>query len=118
MSTPTSRTLEALRKQGYEADVVERFNSFTKQRKDFYGCIDLIATKPGECIGVQCTSGSNAASRVTKILAEPRALSWLQAGNKLQVWGWAKRGPKGKRKLWSTSIKEITETDFQDQPHE
>jgi hypothetical protein len=123
-TSPTQRTLKVLREAGYTADVVERFNHFTKTRHDYlgfahtrirqdlFGCLDIVAVKPGETVGVQCTSGSNAAARVTKILAEPRALAWIQGGNRLQVWGWAKRGARGKRKLWTTSVREITADEF------
>jgi hypothetical protein len=107
VSTPTSRTLEALRKQGYEVAVVEKWIPQTRRRLDAFGFIDLIALGEGITIGVQATSASNVASRVTKILEEPRHKAWLAAGNKIQVWGWSKKGKAGCRKLWTPTIRDI-----------
>lgn len=91
MSTPTARTLQRLRKDGYTAGVVERFCSFTKRRHDLFGCIDVVAvsTEHGT-LGVQATSGSNLASRVTKSLWIPELCVWLAAGNRFECWGWRK----------------------------
>ena len=103
MSTPTSRSLEFLRGQGYTAEVVERYNSFTRRRNDFLGFADILAFKIGVrgVLAVQTTSGSNASARIEKIRQEPKAGLWLAAGNQIVVHGWAKRGPRGKRKVWT-----------------
>ena len=58
-------------------------------------------------LGVQATTTSNAAARQTKALAEPRLVTWLRAGAQFEVWGWAKRGPAGKRKLRTLSRRRI-----------
>ena len=70
MSSPTARTLDWLRKAGYLADVAEKWIEVTKQRKDLFGFIDVVAIGGGEqgVLAVQSTSASNHASRVTKIL--------------------------------------------------
>ena len=75
-----------------------------RRRIDLFGFIDIVALDghPG-LLGIQATTTSNAPARVTKILEEctEAALEWLAAGNRVEVWGWAKRGLKDKRKLWT-----------------
>jgi hypothetical protein len=113
-TSPTQRTLEALRKAGYTVDVVERFNSFTKQRKDFLGFVDLIAVGDGETIGVQACITGDQSTRAKKIIeaCSDNAQAWLRGGNRIQVWGWAKRGARGRAKRWTSSVREITAADF------
>jgi hypothetical protein len=55
---------------------------------------------PGRVIGIQATSGTNHSARVAKAKAEPRLAAWLGAGQAFEVWSWAKRGARGKRKTW------------------
>ena len=105
---PTQRTLEALRKDGWTCAVAEKWIPQTRQRSDLFGGIDIVALKENRTLGVQCTSASNVSSRVKKLTALPGMRAWLEAGNWLEVWGWAKRGKAGKRKLWTRSIHEIT----------
>ena len=107
MASPTSRSLQELKKRGYHAQVVERFNSFIKIRVDLFGCIDIVAVKGNEngVFAIQATSTDNTSKRIKKSIAIPALRAWLLAGNRFSVWGWAKRGEKGKRKLWE--LKEI-----------
>ena len=118
MSSPTARTLDYLRKKGYTAGVVERYNSFTKQRHDLFGCIDIVAIHPDRtgCLGVQATSGSNGSSRVAKIVSSPAAKLWLASGNALWVVVWSQKGAKGKRKLWTPGFYTIYSEDFANEP--
>ena len=113
MASPTSRTLDYCRKQGWYAGIVERYIAQCRQRFDLFGCIDLVALDglPGS-LGIQATSGSNHSSRVKKALEEPRLLVWLEAGNRFEVWSWAKQGPKGKRKVWKLRQEPITLSSF------
>ena len=107
--TPTARTLQRLRKLGFTAGVVERFNHHTKTRHDLFGCIDVVAISvEGGTLGVQATSGSNLASRVTKSLWVPELCVWLAAGNRFECWGWRKLQPKGtKRVRWEPKVVEL-----------
>lgn len=106
--SPTARTLKHCRELGWVADVVERFIPGARVRRDLFGFIDVVILdgKPG-VLGVQACSTGDQSTRLAKIGQEPRAGLWLAAGNRVQVWGWAKRGPRGKRKLW-----ELTMTDW------
>lgn len=115
MTSPTQRTLAHCRKLGFRVQVVERWVPFRGTdpetgeprrggvRQDLFGCIDLVALDglPG-VLGIQACAASSAAARMAKALCECDALmEWLRVGNRFEVWGWAKRGPAGKRKLWT-----------------
>lgn len=101
--SPTQRALAYCRKHGMTAQVVERWNPHARIRQDLFGCIDLVMLDDAGLgvIGVQVTSGSAHAARVKKALEEPRLVAWLRAPARFEVWSFAKRGPAGKRKLWT-----------------
>ena len=109
MASPTSRSLKYLRDQGYIAEVVEKFNYFTKQRKDLFNVIDIIAVHPSQVgvLGVQVTSRVHTQERVHKCKKEPMIKTWLTAQNKLEVHGWGLMGKVGKRKKYEVKIVEI-----------
>lgn len=106
--TPTQRSLAFVRKMGWDAAVVERWNPHARIRQDLFGCVDILCLLPnrGGVTGIQTTSGDNVSARCQKIAAEPRMVRWVRAGNGLYVHGWAKRGPRGKRKLWTCRVVE------------
>jgi hypothetical protein len=113
--TPTARTLTALRRAGWTAAVVERRLPRCFTTVDLFGCIDIVAIRsdrPG-VLGVQTTTRSNQAARLTKALAVPELCTWLQAGNTFWIYGWAKVGARGKRKLWEVATREVTLADLQ-----
>ena len=102
--SPTKRSLKALRYGGYTCAIVERWNPYAKIRQDLFGVIDILAIHPDYGIfGVQTTSdnGGIVAKHVHKCKAEPRLLVWLESGGKFIIHGWGKRGPRGKRKVWT-----------------
>ena len=43
--SPTQRSLEYLREQGYHPEVVEKYNSFTRRTNDLWGFVDILAIK-------------------------------------------------------------------------
>ena len=99
--SPTQRSLAKLKAEGWTVAIVERFNIYAKVRQDLFGFIDLVAMRPtGGIVGVQVTTGSNAAAHVEKIKNEPKAAIWLASCVKIVVHGWRKVGARGKRKLW------------------
>jgi len=109
LSSPTQRTLAALRADGWVAQVVEHWNAFARIRQDLWGCIDVLAMREGRILGVQATSGTNVQARMKKSMAEPRLKIWLSAGGEFEVWGWRKVGKKGKRKTWQVRREIIVE---------
>ncbi len=83
-------------------------------RVDLFGAIDVVAVRSlvhgpaGGVLGVQCCSRGDQSKRLAKALATPELRTWLAAGAQFQVWGWAKVGPAGKRKLWEASVRVVT----------
>jgi hypothetical protein len=61
----------------------------------------------GLIVLVQVTSGSNHNARKDKILAEPLAKLWKAAGGEIHLHSWAKRGPRGKKKVWTLRAEQL-----------
>lgn len=100
--SPTERTLGECRRRGWTAQVVERWNQWSRNRVDLFGVIDIVALAPGiGIVGIQACAGSDHATRRSKIMIEARARKWIEVGGKLQIWSWAKRGARAKRKTWT-----------------
>jgi hypothetical protein len=106
--SPTARSLIHIRKLGWTAQVVERWNAHAKVRQDLFGCIDLVVMNEllGKeyIMGVQATSGTNHNTRLLKALKEPRVKQWLRCGGKFEVWSWARRGTLKKWVLRRTCL--------------
>lgn len=113
MGTPSKRSLDLLRKQGYIVQVVEKWNAFSRTRIDLFGFIDIVAIKEGVkgVLGVQSTSYANRGARIKKIISIPASKIWLSTGNKILVHAWKKK-KVGNRELWDPCEKEVTEEDF------
>jgi hypothetical protein len=110
MGSPTSRTLEALRKDGWKAQVVEHWNPHVKRRKDLFDCIDVLAIRGEETLGVQACAVSSQAARMAKAVASEGAAAWLAGGNRrLEVWGWGKKKLKrgGKAMRWHVTVRPV-----------
>ena len=110
--SPTQRTLEWLRKEGYRVGKVERWIERVKKRIDLFGFIDLIAIgKEKDIVGIQ-SCGQAFSEHKKKICIECReaAEGWLGAGGRIILIGWrrlkVKRGGKAMR--WEPRILEIT----------
>lgn len=114
MSTsPVERSLQLLRHEGYIAEVVERRLPRCFITRDFLGCIDIIGCKSGSPIlGIQATTGANAAARRTKALALPGLRVWLEAGGAFAVWAWSLRGARGQREVWTCRRQALTLADL------
>lgn len=115
MKSPTVQSLKHLRKQGYVVQVVERWNQWARIRQDFAGFADLIAfrkSKKTDIVAIQTTSTGNISSRYKKVLACDNAIVWIQAGGKITLHGWSKKGPRGKMKRWTLTERQITIEDF------
>jgi len=87
--TPTQRSLAALRELGYLVEVVEKWNSFTRTRKDLWGWADLLAIRRGEVLAVQVTS-EGVANRVKKVMDSETIGRVREAGVRVEIHGWRK----------------------------
>lgn len=114
MASPTARSLAVLKARGSTAyGIVERWNPGARVRVDFLGFADLLAIQPAQqgVLAIQACVTGDQSKRLAKIATPPvlaRAVAWLEAGNRIAVWGWAKRGPRGKRKTWALSETQVT----------
>ncbi len=100
--SPTQKSLKKLRDDGYLCAIVEHWNPFAKIRQDLFGFIDIVAIKDGVhgVFGIQTTSDSNISARMAKAKENPVLPLWLKCGNMFEVWGWGRRGARGKKKEW------------------
>lgn len=107
-SKPTQRTLKKLRAEGWTCHIVEHFNHFSRVRQDFGGFADILAYKPGESgvLAIQCCAdnGGDVSSHMKKLAPLPNVKAWLEAENRLEIWGWGLRGERGARKLWTLRV--------------
>lgn len=104
MSTPTKKSMDLLRAQGYQVAVVEKWvpagpNGYKGNiiTRDVWNFGDILACRPPDTgsILVQTTGGTggNFTARLHKIQAIDEARKWLQCGNEIQIHGWRKIGP-------------------------
>jgi len=114
MSSPTQRTLAKCRESGWYPWVVEKTLPGGYRRLDLYNFGDVLVMTDTETLIIQCTTTSNMAARIKKIRTEcwEHAKRWLELGNKIEVWGWAKRKRQDKRgitrMLWTLKVHEVT----------
>lgn len=94
-TSPTQRSLAYLREQGYHCEVVEKWNSFTKQRKDLWGWCDILAIRKGEVLAVQVTA-SAVSDRIKKIMDSDTLALVREAGIRIEVHGWRKSAKTNK----------------------
>jgi len=87
--SPTQRSLEYLRELGYHCEVVEKWNSFTRQRKDLWGWCDILAIRKDEVLAVQVTA-SAVADRIKKIQDSTTVALVRDAGIRIECHGWRK----------------------------
>jgi hypothetical protein len=108
MSSPTQRSKAHAEKLGYTVAIVERWNPFAHIRQDLFGFGDLLCVAHGlPVLLIQTTTADNMPARLEKIRANPVHIIWLSTGNRIAVWGWSKRGSRGKRKLWTLKEQEV-----------
>ena len=110
--SPTQRTLKAMKEQGRICGIVERFNAHVGPhgiRQDLFGFIDIVCIRADAIVGIQATSGSNGAARVTKIQTERQdeLRAWLAAGGLVEVWAWRKYATRVDGKLWRPKVTRV-----------
>lgn len=110
--SPTQRAMAELKKIGATAAIVEKWNQYARIRQDLFGFADILFVHGTRTVFLQVAHGSDHKKRVDKILAEPRAVPVLEANNHIEVWTYTKRGPRGKRKVWTARKQAITLEDF------
>lgn len=69
-----------------------------------FNLFDIVAIHPDApgVLGVQVTAGAgDPAKHIRKMQGNPILDVWNHAGNESVIHSWAKRGARGKRKLWN-----------------
>jgi hypothetical protein len=93
--TPTARTLDLLRRSGYQAAVVEKWLPHAGVRSDLWRFGDVLAVsdrREPRFLIVQCTTLAHTADRLRKARECPELRTWLRAGGAFEVWGWYRKG--------------------------
>jgi len=88
--SPTARSLQMLREQGYLVDIVERRLPGCAVTKDLFGIADLLCLRGEEIVAVQCTSRSHVSARQRKIAEAPTLPAVRKAGIRVLIHGWGK----------------------------
>lgn len=95
-----------LRAEGYAVDKVEHRNPFGRVTVDCFGFADILALHkdfPG-VLAVQATTTDHVRDRIEKVQANTNAVLWLACQNRIYVVGWALRGARDTRKLWTRQV--------------
>jgi hypothetical protein len=110
MTSPTQRSLGLLRQQGFLCAVVESWVPRLLIRRDLFGVADVLAVHPRDRLFllVQTTTAAHLAHRLAKARARPELATWLRAGGRFEVWGWARRGRR-----WAVKIVAVRAQDLQ-----
>ena len=115
MRSPTARTLKFFRDQEAQCRVVEQWIDFHKPRgfkgrpgvrRDLWGA-DILVRQGALLMAIQSTDGTHHSKHVDKCLANTEIRNWLDCGVPFYIYSWAKRGPRGKRKLWTPRITQL-----------
>lgn len=108
----TKRTRDLLEKNGYRTARVEFYNTFSHRKNDLFGFADILAflpNTPGTVLS-QVTSQGHASDRRKKILSNPIARQWLEAGNIIRIDLWSK-----KKNRWVHTHEFVTLDMFQEE---
>jgi hypothetical protein len=102
--TTTTRSTVMCKKLGWHYAIVEKRIPKINITKDVWGFGDILVLdgKPGSML-LQTTSRGHVMDHFQKMKKYCRMeiRRWLTAGNRVELWGWSKRGPRGKRKRWT-----------------
>ena len=110
--TPTARSMKYLKDRNVPVCRVEQRLPIPGMfvTKDAFGFGDLLAIFPGSfgITLIQVTSTGNMNSREKKIRGILEHKKWLAKNGTILLHGWAKQGPRGQRKHWIMTEREIT----------
>jgi len=95
--SPVQRTLDWLRKHGYEAAKTEHWNHFAKRRQDLYGFVDVLAVNADQLLAIQCSDDAHHAGHKAKILKN-KAARLLAYHAEVEIWSWGLKLTRERRK--------------------
>lgn len=88
--SPTQRSLEHMREQGFRCQVVEHWVPHVNIRRDLFGFIDVLCIKDGQVVAIQACSGTDVSKRVLKIVESEAQPDVVKCGWRIVVHGWRK----------------------------
>lgn len=88
MVNTNALTRDYCEERGWRLDMVERWDHYGRRSHDLYDCLDfLILDGSPSLLGIQVTTGANAAARRKKVIENlPR--DWFTAGCRAEIWAW------------------------------
>ena len=105
--------MKALRDGGAIAVILEKWVPITPLgykgklvRLDIWGA-DILTITGRKMIFIQCCAGTDHSKRMQKCIDNPNVAAILRTGNAFEIWSWAKRGPRGKRKPWRARVSQL-----------
>ena len=108
MPSPTELSLKYFRDKDFIIAPVEKKVPHSFISQDAFGFGDLLVAKPGWGVAlIQVTDMSHLAHREKKVREIPELWVWLRSNGRFILQGWAKRGPRGKKKVWTSTEREI-----------
>lgn len=135
--TTTQRTKKHFEKLGCLVGHVEKWIEVTKQRHDLFSRFErgddgelvhdaegrriklagfdqvVIGCDPFPTLYVQSTTGPNHAAHKKSMVRNPNISRILEAGNGVALVSWTKKGPRGKRKLWTPRVEFLSKDDME-----
>lgn len=90
--TPHERSRAKLAAEGYRFETVEHHQRYAVNTSDLFGCLDLLALRGLQTLGVQTTSVNNVAARRAKVVTSPFFEAMRDAGWRVVVHGWRADG--------------------------
>jgi hypothetical protein len=92
--SPTSRSLQLLRRSGYVAEVCERWIPSANVRRDLFHVGDIFAVSEArkEVWLIQACTLKGLAARRKKALQQPKLKAFLLAGGRFMILAWFRSG--------------------------
>jgi len=108
MRSTTQRSLKLARDLGWHVEVVEKWIVIPGipgggKRRDLYGAVDIMGIRQGYAgtFGIQSCAGQGALAKHKVTALESKPLVLYASTNRFEIWSWDKRGPRGKRKVYT-----------------
>lgn len=100
----TPKSLALLRSKGWQAAVVEHWNSFVRIRQDLFGWCDVLGVGKEGTIAVQVCRRSDMSTRARKIADSDTVAAVRDAGWRICVHGWS----QDKAGRWQVKIQDLS----------
>src|SRR5262249_53054000 len=104
--SPYSRTKQLLEQSGCVVVKLESYNKWARRRVDVWGA-DMLARQGRLGMAIQATDHTSHSKHVDRALNHPGTIHWLKIGINFYIYSWGKKGPRGKRKVWTPRVTQL-----------